>query len=176
MTKVFIGVGSNLGSRAGYLEFAKKELLSVAGLEDFRYSQVYETEPLAVEGGSFLNAVWSFETSLSPRDLLEKIQKIEINANRQRNKPNEARTLDLDILFYGDQVIREPGMTVPHPRLHERAFVLVPFCDLEPGWEHPELKRTMKEILKGLNSGKRGTGYVKQIRSALPVDRSTKEK
>ena len=152
MSKVFIGVGSNLGDRAGYLEFAKKELLSVAGLTDLHCSPVYETEPMAVEGGPFLNAVWSFEADLSPQDLLKEIQEIEAKANRQRNKSNEARTLDLDILFYGDQVIREPGMAVPHPRLHKRAFVLVPFCDLEPGWEHPKLKRTMRQLLKELNS------------------------
>lgn len=151
MSRVFIGVGSNLGSRAEYLEFAKKEILQIAGLTDLDCSPVYETEPVAAEGGSFLNAVWSFETGLEPQDLLRKIQKIEVKANRQRNRPNEARTLDLDILFFGDQVIREPGMTIPHPRLHERAFVLVPFCDLDPEFIHPVLKKTMKQLLKELN-------------------------
>ena len=176
MSKVFVGVGSNLGDRASYLEFAKKELLWVAGLTDLHCSPVYETEPLAAEGGSFLNAVWSFKTDSSPQDLLKKIQEIEAKANRQRNKPNEARTLDLDILFYGDQVIRELGMTVPHPRLHERAFVLVPFCDLDPEFIHPVLKKTIRELLSGLHSGKRGTGNVKQIRSTFSEDHSPKEK
>ncbi len=146
MTKVFIGVGSNLGDRAGYLEFAKKELLRVAGLKDLQCSPVYETEPVDAAGGPFLNAVWSFEAELSLRKLLEKLQEIEAKANRQRNKPNEARTLDLDILFYGDQVIQEQGMTVPHPRLHERVFVLVPFCDLEPDFIHPVFGKTIKEL------------------------------
>ncbi|MFA5159168.1 MAG: 2-amino-4-hydroxy-6-hydroxymethyldihydropteridine diphosphokinase [Candidatus Omnitrophota bacterium] len=176
MSKIFIGVGSNLGDRAGYLEFAKKELLSVAGLTNLRCSPVYETEPMAAEGGLFLNAVWSFETDFSPEDLLKKIQEIEAKANRQQNKSNEARTLDLDILFYGDQVIRELGITVPHPRLHERAFVLMPFCDLEPEFIHPVLKKTIRELLNNLHFGKRGTGNVKQIRSTFPGDRSPKEK
>ncbi|MFA5167002.1 MAG: 2-amino-4-hydroxy-6-hydroxymethyldihydropteridine diphosphokinase [Candidatus Omnitrophota bacterium] len=152
MSKIFIGVGSNLGDRAGYLEFAKKELLSVASLTNLLCSPVYETEPMAVEGGPFLNAVWSFEADFSPKDLLKKIQEIEAKTNRPRNRSNEARTLDLDILFYGDQVIRELGITVPHPRLHERTFVLVPMAELDPDFVHPEFKKTMRQLLKELNS------------------------
>lgn len=151
MPKVFIGIGSNLGDRAGYFEFAQKEMFLVAGAKVLECSPVYETEPVEAEGGPFLNAVWSFETDLLPQELLGKMQEIEAKANRQRNKPHAARTLDLDILFYGDQVIREAGVTVPHPRLHERAFVLQPFCDLEPEWVHPQLKRTMKQLLEELN-------------------------
>ncbi len=154
MSKVFIGVGSNLGDRAGYLAFAEKELLCVKGLTGLHCSSVHETEPMAAEGGPFLNAVWSFETDLSSSDLLKKTQEIEAKANRQRNKPNQARTLDLDILFYGDQVIREPAITVPHPRLHERAFVLKPMVELAPDFKHPILKKTMKELLEAI-SGKR---------------------
>ncbi|MDD5225965.1 MAG: 2-amino-4-hydroxy-6-hydroxymethyldihydropteridine diphosphokinase [Candidatus Omnitrophica bacterium] len=150
MPKVFIGVGSNLGDRAGYLEFAKRKLLS-GGVTGLDCSPVYETEPVDAEGGPFLNAVWSFDTQLAPQALLKKLHEIETEANRRRNKPNQARTLDLDILFYGDQVIREPEMTVPHPRLHERVFVLAPFCDLAPDFVHPIFKKTMKELLKALS-------------------------
>ena len=172
MVKAFIGVGSNLGNREGYLEFAKKELLSVPGLTNLRCSPVYETEPVDVTGGSFLNAVWSFETDFSPQALLKNLQEIEAKANRERSKSHQERTLDLDLLFYGDQVIREPAMTVPHPRLHERVFVLVPMGDLDLDFVHPILKKTIKEILKGLNAGKRGTGNVRKIRLAFPVNRS----
>ena len=151
MPKVFIGVGSNLGDRVGYLEFAKRELFLVAGVKVLDCSPVYETQPVAAEGGPFLNAVWSFETDLSPRDLLKKMQEIEIQAKRQRDKPGQARTLDLDLLFYGDQVIQEPGMTVPHPRLHERAFVLEPLADLDPEFIHTVLKKTIKELLQAIS-------------------------
>lgn len=152
MPKVFIGVGSNLGDRAGYFEFAKKEFLRIKGLSDLHCSPVYETEPVAAEGGPFLNAVWSFETGLSPQDLLKKLKEIEVKAKRERHRSNQARTLDLDILFYGDQVVREPGIIVPHPRLHERAFVLQPMADLDPDFMHPILKKTMKELLKNLGA------------------------
>ena len=150
MPRVFIGVGSNLGDRAGYLEFAEKELLSIAGLTDLKCSPVHETEPVDAAGGRFLNAVWGFETILSPRELLERLQKIESKAGRCRsckgNGPYEARTLDLDILFYGDQVICEEGMVVPHPRLHERPFVLMPFCELAPEFIHPVFRKSVKEL------------------------------
>lgn len=153
MSKVFIGVGSNLGDRASYFELAKKELLRAVEPTKLRCSPVYETEPVAAEGGPFLNAVWSFETDLSPSELLIKIQGIEAQANRQRNSPNQARTLDLDILFYEDQVIRMPGLTVPHPRLHERVFVLKPMAELAPDFKHPILKRTIKELLFSVQRG-----------------------
>lgn len=153
MPKVFIGVGSNLGDRASYLEFAKKELLRVAGLTDLQCSPIYETEPVAAEGGPFLNAVWSFETDLLSQDLLKKMQEIEAQANRQRNKPNEARTIDLDLLFYGQEVLNEPGLLVPHPRLHERAFVLEPMVKLDPDFVHPVLKKTVKELLCSVQRG-----------------------
>ena len=153
MSKVFIGVGSNLGDRASYLQFAKRELLAITGLTDLQCSPIYETEPVAAEGGPFLNAVWSFEVDLLPQDLLKKMQEIEAQANRQRNRHNEARTLDLDILFYGDQVIREPGITIPHPRLHERAFVLEPMVKLDPDFVHPVLKKTVKELFCSVQRG-----------------------
>jgi len=152
MPKVYIGVGSNLGNRAGNLEFAKKELLLLEGLRGLQCSSVYETEPVVVEGGPFLNAVWCFETDLLVRDLLGKMQEIELKANRRRDKPNQARTLDLDVLFYGGLVIREPGMIVPHPRLQERAFVLKPFCDLDPEFIHPVLKKTVKKLLSEIGA------------------------
>lgn len=146
MPKVFIGVGSNLGDREGSLEMARKEILSTVGFKDLRCSSVYETEPVEAEGGPFLNAVWSFETAWSAREVLDRLQAIEAKAGRRRTGANAARTLDLDLLFYGDQVIRDSGLAVPHPRLHERAFVLVPFCDLAPEWMHPVLKKTLREL------------------------------
>jgi 2-amino-4-hydroxy-6-hydroxymethyldihydropteridine diphosphokinase len=152
MPKVFIGVGSNLEDRAGHLESARKKLLLVPGVKEFKASSVYETQPVDAGGGLFLNAVWSFETELPAPDLLLKLQEIESAANRERKKKNDARTLDLDILFYGEATIQSSALTVPHPRLHERAFVLVPFCDLAPEWVHPVLKKTVSELFNELEN------------------------
>jgi 2-amino-4-hydroxy-6-hydroxymethyldihydropteridine diphosphokinase len=152
MPTVFIGVGSNLGDRAAYLDLARKEVLSVQAFKNLRCSPVYETEPVNAGGGPFLNAVWSFETALAPREILELLQSIEAKAGRERPQPNAARTLDLDLLAYGNEVIREGGLQVPHPRMHERAFVLEPLCDLAPEWVHPLLKRPVRELLNNLGA------------------------
>jgi len=148
MPKVFIGVGSNLGDRKGYLDQARKDLASIPGIRDLRESPVYETEPVDAGGGLFLNAVWSFETDMPARELLERLHRLESGAGRERKAVHEARTLDLDLLFYGDQVIRERDLVVPHPRLHERVFVLEPMADLDPGFVHPILKKTIRELLE----------------------------
>lgn len=152
MPRVFIGVGSNLGDRAGYLEFAKKELRSFPGLEDFQSSSIYETQPINVGGGFFLNAVWSFETVLAAADLLKKLQEIELKTGREPGQKNTARTLDLDILFYGADIIRGNPLIVPHPRLHERPFVLMPLCDLAPDWIHPIFKKTIRQLFNDLEN------------------------
>ena len=152
MPKIFIGVGSNLGDRASHLEFARKKLLQISGLKDFSASSVYETQPVDAGGGLFLNAVWSFEADLPTEDLLLKLQEIESATGRERNGKNSARTLDLDILFYGDAIIQSNALTVPHARLHERAFVLVPFCDLAPEWVHPVFQKSISQLFNELEN------------------------
>lgn len=152
MPKVFIGIGSNLGDREGYLAQARKALAAIPGVRDFVSSPVYETEPVDAAGGLFLNAVCTFETGILPRDLLKILQDMESQAGRERKGSHAARTLDLDVLFYGDQVIQESGLSVPHPRLHERAFVLVPLCDLEPEFIHPVLKKTVRALRNNLHA------------------------
>ena len=162
MPTVFIGVGSNLGERKAHFDLAQKALLESGVIRGLKCSPVYETEPVESEGGKYLNAVWSFETDLGPRKILELLQGIQAMSGRplgkprrraedQKNKLQEARTLDLDLLFYGDEVIHDEGLTVPHPRIVERAFVLVPFCDLAPEFIHPIFKETMKQLLAKLN-------------------------
>jgi len=153
MPTVFIGVGSNLGDRQKNFEFAQKEMLESGAVRHLRCSPVYETEPVNGEGQPlYWNAVWSFDTDLAPHDLLRKLHNIEAMAGRMRRAPNEARVLDLDILFYGDQKWAGSGLVIPHPRLHEREFVLAPFCDLAPEWEHPGFKKTMKELLNNVRA------------------------
>ena len=94
-----------------------------------------------------INAVAQLLTSLSPRALLERLQAVEVAAGRTRaSGRNTARSLDLDLLFYGEEKIHEPGLEVPHPRLHQRAFVLEPLCDLAPDWIHPTLHQRVADL------------------------------
>ena len=148
MTLAYIGVGSNLGDRNSNLEKAKKYLESEKGISFLESSEIYETDPV---GGpaqeKYLNAVWWIETSLAPRPLLELLLGIEKKMGRVRSERNAPRMIDLDILFYGEAIIHEAGLDIPHPRLHERSFVLKPLSDLAPDWMHPVLKKTVQELL-----------------------------
>ena len=148
MPIVFIGVGSNLGDREGHLLSAKTELLACSGVRDLCCSPVYESSPVDAEGANYLNAVWSFETDSSPREILAMLHEVEEKAGRVRGSKNAPRTLDLDLLFYDAKVISEPDLKVPHPRLADRAFVLVPLCDLASEWKHPVLQKTVRELLQ----------------------------
>ena len=127
--RVFIGLGSNLGDRFGYLRDA------IRGLPDVRaVSRVYETEPIGGPEGQepYLNAVVELATALSARGLFAVAQELEQDAGRTRSLPNAPRTLDVDILLVGHEQIDEPDLTVPHPRMWERRFVLAPLSDLAP--------------------------------------------
>jgi len=154
MAHVFIAIGSNLGDRLRCLTSAQQLLLEEVGASVFRASEIYETEPVGgPPQGKYLNAVWEFETKLSPEDLLEKLLGIENKLGRERSVPNAPRSLDLDILFYEDLVLESDPLVIPHPRLHERTFVLQPLMDLAPNWMHPVLKRTVKELYENLSVG-----------------------
>jgi 2-amino-4-hydroxy-6-hydroxymethyldihydropteridine diphosphokinase len=119
----FVGIGSNLGDREGNLRRAVELLSAEDGIDVVAVSEIRETDPVGpVEQGQFLNGAVRIETDLGPRELLERLLTVE-----QR----------LDLLVYGNQVVDEPGLTVPHPRLHERRFALEPLADLAPGLEIP---------------------------------------
>ena len=153
MPQVFISIGANLGDRKSSFEFAAKKLLVDGRISDLKRSPVYETEPVGGEGQPrYWNAVWTFVTELSPDDLLQRMHGIEAQAGRQRITKNEARVLDLDILFYGNETCESQTCMIPHPRLHGRAFVLVPFCDIAPGFMHPTLKKTIRVLLNELSA------------------------
>lgn len=152
MAKVYIGVGSNMGDRASLIEEAKKKLMQMPGITLLNESSVYETEPVDGPGGKYLNAAWEIETDKSARKLLDDLLFIETSMGRVRKERNESRPIDLDILFYGDQIIEEPGLTIPHPRLHERLFALSPLSELcAENFIHPKLKKTICEILMDLS-------------------------
>jgi 2-amino-4-hydroxy-6-hydroxymethyldihydropteridine diphosphokinase len=149
VTEAFIGLGSNVGDRREHLRAA------YAGLERLgrvaRVSSLYETEPVGfAEQGAFLNAVAVIETELTPHDLLQELLKIEAGRERVRAQRNGPRTLDLDLLFYGDEVIDRPGLAVPHPRLQDRRFVLAPLCQIAPDLRHPALGLSVQELLEEL--------------------------
>ena len=152
--RVFIAVGSNLGERLNLLKRAAKLAGQTGALKIFRVSPVYETEPAGgPPQGKYLNAVWEAETDLNPEGLLQKLLEVEAGLGRKRGERNAPRTIDLDILFYGDQVVHQPGLVIPHPRLHERDFVLKPLADLAADLMHPKLKKTVKELLEEIRAG-----------------------
>jgi 2-amino-4-hydroxy-6-hydroxymethyldihydropteridine diphosphokinase len=150
--QAFIGVGSNLGDRLAHCRAALDRLGLLPGTALARVSPIFESEPQeGVEGGLFLNAVAEIATSLAPRRLLGGLQEIEVALGRAADHlPGTARTMDLDLLLYGDTVIREPDLTVPHPRMAERRFVLLPLAALAPTLCHPVLQATVAELLRRL--------------------------
>ncbi len=144
----FIGVGSNLGDRQQTIQQAKEKISAVNDIRFLRSASLYETKPMGGPAqGLFLNTVWELETDLSAKELLSVISKLESDLGRIRSEKNAPRTLDLDLLFYGDEIIQEPNLTVPHPRLQERWFVLKPLWDLRSDWVHPVLKKSVCELL-----------------------------
>ena len=138
MTTAFVGIGSNLGEREINLGRALELLSAEDGIEVSALSEIRETEPVGpVEQGPFLNGAARLETSLAPRELLERLLAVENRLGRVRTERWGPRTIDLDLLLYGNERIDEAGLTVPHPRLHERRFVLEPLADLDPTLEIP---------------------------------------
>ncbi|MFN4071139.1 MAG: 2-amino-4-hydroxy-6-hydroxymethyldihydropteridine diphosphokinase [Thermus caldifontis] len=147
----YVGLGSNLGDRAGYLLKALSLLSRLEKTHLLRLSPVYETEPVGPPQPLYLNLVAEVETGLSPRAFLEGLLTVEQSLGRERKERWGPRTIDLDLLLYGDWVLEEEGLEVPHPRLHQRAFVLVPLADLIPEGLHPVLGRTFAELLASLD-------------------------
>ncbi len=146
--KAYVGLGSNLGDRAGNLLLGVRGMLD-AGLRVTRLSSVYETAPVDVpDQPHFLNMVAELVVPLpSPEQLLARLLRIEYAAGRTREIERGPRTLDLDLLLYGDLRQQTEFLTLPHPRLHERRFVLAPFAELAPDLVHPALHTTIRELL-----------------------------
>lgn len=151
MVRAFVLLGSNEGERATYLENARLRISQLAGKLSAA-SSIYETAAWGKEDqASFLNQVVGIETSLSPGLLLETLLAIEDSLGRTRTEKWAPRTIDLDILFYGDQVVEEPGLVIPHPAIEQRRFTLVPLAEVAPVFIHPVLKKSMKELLVECN-------------------------
>lgn len=147
METVYLSLGSNLGDRARNLASAI-HLLEAPDLRVQRVSSLYETEPLEVRDQPwFLNLVVEAETDLLPKQLLTRTQKVEIRLGRKRRERGGARTIDIDILFYGQAVVNSAELAIPHPRLSQRRFVLEPLAELAPGLRHPVTRLRVAEML-----------------------------
>lgn len=157
MPVAYLGLGSNLGDRRASLDAAVRRLRAEPGLRVLAVSEYYETAPADCPPGSgdYLNAAAAVETDRDPHDLLKLLQRIEYQFGRVRTGVNSPRTLDLDILLYDDWVIDTPDLVVPHPRLHDRAFVLVPLADVGKQAAHPILGKRVWKLLEDLPPAER---------------------
>ena len=164
---IFIGFGSNVGDRQDLCDraIALMNLLPLSQVT--AVSSYYETEPIDPDKklgeNWFYNGVVRLETSLSPTRLLGILQETERSLGRNESNRSGPRTMDFDILLFGQHHIDQPGLTVPHPRLHQRRFVLEPFVEIDPTCRHPTLHRSMKELLEDLDD----TSQVKKL-AVLP--------
>lgn len=150
----YLALGANLGDRQRQLQGAR-EVLAASGVRVLAASPLYETGPVGGPPGQpcYLNAALQVATSLSGHDLLALCQAVESRFGRRRQEPWGPRTLDIDLLFYGQETIDEPGLVIPHPRLQQRRFVLAPLADLAPELRHPALGRSVRELLAALDNG-----------------------
>lgn len=152
-TTVYLALGSNLGDRAAELRAAIRNLES-RDLRIVRVSSVWETAPMYLENQpQFLNAVVEAETQLYPMRLLLRVANIELEMGRKRDVANGPRNIDIDVLLYGSSVVDLPALQIPHPRLHERAFVLQPLAELAPGLRHPKMDKSVSELLAAVPAG-----------------------
>ncbi|WP_428386506.1 2-amino-4-hydroxy-6-hydroxymethyldihydropteridine diphosphokinase [Mucisphaera sp.] len=151
----YLALGSNLGDRVAHLRAAREGIERWPETVVVGRSRVYETAPIGAPGqGPYLNQVLAVRTNLSPKTVLFEAKRLETERKRPAFSPVkwDSRTLDVDLLFYGEQVMDSQELTVPHPRLHERSFVLSPLAELAPDLRHPVLSKTIKEMSLAVGS------------------------
>lgn len=150
--RAFVAFGSNMGDKRAYIEKALEAMKAHRQIRMKKISSVYETKPYGgVEQEDFLNGAVMFDTLLEPKELLAFLQDLEREAGREQLVHWGPRTLDLDILFYGDRILWEDDLTVPHPDMKNRDFVLKPMAEIAPYFMHPVYRKSMKEMLEELN-------------------------
>lgn len=167
MPTVYLGLGSNLGDRETYLTSAIEDISCMEGIHYKTSSSIYETEPVGLKSDVwFLNVVIEVETDIKPLDLLYICQSIEKKYGkkfeRQENDPYESRTLDIDILFYDECLIHSKKLKIPHPRAHERSYVLTPMREIAPDFMHPLYGETMIFMRKLLFNPEEVKLYIKK--------------
>lgn len=149
--KAYLGLGSNLGNRMQNMEVAVKFLSSDRNISISRLSRIRETKPYGkLDQADFLNQVIEIETKLSATELLTACQKVESQLKRERLEKWGPRTIDIDILFYGNEIIEQEALRIPHPDLENRSFVMEPLNELSPDFVHPVLKKSVNQIYKDL--------------------------
>ena len=145
MPVAYLGLGSNIGDKEGYITQALQGISQICQIT--KKSHLYQTEPVGkVKQDWFLNCVVEIETDMEPTRLLFTLQSIEQKLGRRKTIKNGPRTIDIDILFYGNRIVKTKNLIIPHPRVQERLFVLQPMMDLNPCFVHPVLKKTMQEL------------------------------
>ena len=151
----YISFGSNLGDRFAHINQALQHLSEADGILVTKVSSLYETEPVGYEEQDwFLNGVVAVETGLSPRQLLKVLQQIEKRIGRQQRKRWGPREVDLDLLIFEQRCINTPDLIVPHPEMHQRHFVLIPFAEIAPDTIHPILQQNIRTLLDDLPTEK----------------------
>lgn len=154
--QVFIAIGSNLGDRHAFYQRALEAIAAVPDTHILHQSSQYETEPLGEAPAWYLNGVIEIQTALAAEQLLHHLQAIENILGRVRSvKRWGSRTMDLDILFFGSQIIETPELSIPHPELHNRRFVLEPLHEIAPDFVHPQFKSTITNLLRNVEDEKR---------------------
>jgi 2-amino-4-hydroxy-6-hydroxymethyldihydropteridine diphosphokinase len=149
----FLGLGSNLGDREANISNALAEIGRLAGCELLRTSSLYETDPVGIrEQPDFLNAVAEVRTDMRPREFLSTLREVERRAGRERTLKWGPRIIDIDILLYGDELLTEDNLEIPHPEMHRRAFVLTPLAEIAPKVKHPGLNVTIQELSEKVGS------------------------
>lgn len=162
--RVYMGLGSNLGDREGFIRAAIEALERAPQLRVVRRARLYESQPLGVTDQPwFLNTVVELETTLSPRELLARCKQIERALGRQDRERYGPREIDLDILLYGDIVLHEPDLIIPHPELHRRRFVLVPLLELAPQQIHPATRQPLRRALAALDDAQEVNLYRRDL-------------
>ncbi len=155
MAIVYLSLGSNKGDRIGYVQQATRLLGACENVSVIRTSAFYETEPWNMSSDVwFVNAVVEIKTKLSPKDLLRECQRIEAQLGRKRPSGTdyEDRTIDIDILFYGNEIVHDEDLTIPHKYVHLRAFTLVPLLELIPDYSHPVLHKSIIDLHSDLEN------------------------
>lgn len=160
MITAYLGLGSNLGERISYIEKALSEIGKIKDTIKTRSSSIYETEPWGnIKQDYYLNCVIEIETGLDAGNLLKELKDIEKKLGRIYNKKWSEREIDIDLLFYGGEIIQNDFMKVPHPQIENRRFVLIPMNEIAPGFIHPVFKKTITELLKDTEDNLNVTVY-----------------